>query len=58
MAAGGGLAMANSLFVKSDGSLWGMGFNNGALGDGTLFESHKPVQITITTISPTGSPNP
>jgi alpha-tubulin suppressor-like RCC1 family protein len=37
----------HSLFIKSDGSLWGMGFNlTGQLGDGTLNQStNRPTQI-------------
>jgi alpha-tubulin suppressor-like RCC1 family protein len=35
-----------SLFVKSDGSLWGMGGNeSGQLGDGTFNSTNKPEQI-------------
>jgi hypothetical protein len=37
----------HSLFLKSDGSLWGMGYNgDGALGDGTFnFDINQPEQI-------------
>ena len=36
----------HSLFLKSDGSLWGMGENdNGELGDGTYNQANTPVQI-------------
>ena len=36
----------HSLFIKSDGSLWGMGPNNyGQLGDGTTTQRTSPVQI-------------
>jgi len=36
----------HSLFLKSDGSLWGMGDNlNGQLGDGTYNNTNLPVQI-------------
>jgi alpha-tubulin suppressor-like RCC1 family protein len=36
----------HSLFIKSDGSLWGMGYNiAGQLGDGTTNDSHIPIQI-------------
>ncbi len=37
---------AFSLFVKSDGSLWGMGFNaDGELGDGTTTDTSSPERI-------------
>lgn len=36
----------HSLFLKSDGSLWGMGRNsNGELGDGTRSDANRPKQI-------------
>ena len=36
----------HSLFLKSDGSLWGMGYNGyGELGDGTLNSTNLPEQI-------------
>jgi alpha-tubulin suppressor-like RCC1 family protein len=36
----------HSLFVKSDGSLWGMGENQyGVLGDGSTTDRHSPVKI-------------
>jgi alpha-tubulin suppressor-like RCC1 family protein len=36
----------HTLFVKSDGSLWAMGFNgSGRLGDGTAVTRFNPVQI-------------
>jgi alpha-tubulin suppressor-like RCC1 family protein len=35
-----------SLFLKSDGSLWGMGLtSNGQLGDGTFYRTNQPEQI-------------
>lgn len=37
---------SHSLFLKSDGSLWGMGDNQyGALGDGTLNDTNRAEQI-------------
>ena len=37
---------AHSQFLKSDGSLWAMGFNyDGQLGDGTKTDRHSPVPI-------------
>lgn len=35
----------HSLFLKSDGSLWGMGQNTGCLGDGTFERAGRPEQI-------------
>jgi alpha-tubulin suppressor-like RCC1 family protein len=36
----------HSLFLKSDGSLWVMGYNDfGQLGDGTLNKTNRPEQI-------------
>src|SRR5581483_1093699 len=36
---------SHSLFIKSDGSLWGMGQNDqGQLGDGTFNSTNKPEQ--------------
>ena len=38
----------HSLFLKSDGSLWGMGLNaNGPLGDGTYNDTNRPEQIVV-----------
>src|SRR5262245_56208091 len=40
---------SHSLFLKSDGSLWGMGQNyDGQLGDGTLNATNRPEQIIST----------
>ena len=37
---------SHSLYIKSDGSLWAMGYNNyGQLGDGTTIDRNSPVQI-------------
>jgi uncharacterized repeat protein (TIGR02543 family) len=36
----------HTLFIRPDGSLWGMGYNaDGELGDGTITERNTPVQI-------------
>jgi hypothetical protein len=41
----------HSLFIKSDGSLWGMGLNGGGeLGDGTFTERKVPVQILASNV--------
>jgi alpha-tubulin suppressor-like RCC1 family protein len=41
-----GYAEGYSLFVKNDGSLWGMGYNgNRQLGDGTRNNTNRPEQI-------------
>jgi len=40
-----------SFFLKSDGSLWGMGSNNdGELGDGTYNNTNRPEQINATNV--------
>src|SRR5260370_28777430 len=41
-----GVVSGHHLFVKSDGSLWGMGYNyGGQLGDGTTTDRHTPERI-------------
>jgi alpha-tubulin suppressor-like RCC1 family protein len=41
----------HSLFIKSDGSLWGMGNNiSGQLGDGTDKDRHQPEQIVAANV--------
>src|SRR5260370_21153534 len=46
--AGGG---GHSLFLKSDGSVWGMGANSvGQLGDGTYNDTNRPEQIVASGI--------
>jgi alpha-tubulin suppressor-like RCC1 family protein len=49
--AGGGAANT-SLFLRSDGSLWGMGFNeSGQLGDGTYSNTNFPEQIVASNVT-------
>jgi alpha-tubulin suppressor-like RCC1 family protein len=40
-----------SLFLKSDGSLWGMGANGGELGDGTYNNTNRPEQIASSNVT-------
>jgi hypothetical protein len=41
-----------SLFIKSDGSLWGMGYNGyGELGDGTYNSTNFPEQIVASNVT-------
>lgn len=48
IAAGSG----HSLFLKSDGSLWGMGYNrDGELGDGTFNDTNRPEQIVASGVT-------
>ncbi len=48
VAAGG----TNSLFLKSDGSLWAMGYNAyGQLGDGTYSNTNRPKQIVASGVT-------
>ena len=47
VSASGGEDFGYTLFIKTDGTLWGMGYNgNGNLGDGTITQRPNPVQIT------------
>jgi len=42
----------HSLFLKSDGSLWAMGFNNdGQLGDGNDIATNQPVLIVSNNVT-------
>jgi alpha-tubulin suppressor-like RCC1 family protein len=43
----------NSMFIKNDGSLWAMGDNHGAFGDGGQSPRLTPEQVTAT-VSPPG----
>ena len=47
VAAGG----VHSLFLKSDGSLWAMGYNYpGQLGTGSLFGTNRPAEIVVSNV--------
>ena len=47
-----GTDVSHSLFLKSDGSLWGMGYNGyGELGDGSTNDSHIPKQIVCSGVT-------
>jgi alpha-tubulin suppressor-like RCC1 family protein/uncharacterized membrane protein len=47
-----GSDVSHSLFLKSDGSLWGMGCNGyGQLGDGTTNDSRVPKQIVCSGVT-------
>src|SRR6266700_2707240 len=48
----GGSSSSHSLFLKSDGSLWGMGYNGfGQLGDGTYSSTNRPEQIVASGVT-------
>ena len=41
-----------TLFIKCDGSLWGMGLNGvGQLGDGTYTERHVPEEVVFSNVT-------
>ena len=45
-------ANSHSLFLKSDGSLWGMGYNgDGELGDGTIINTNRPELIVSNNVT-------
>lgn len=47
-----GCAAVHSLFLKSDGSLWAMGYNNdGQLGDGTFNNTNRPEEIVASGVT-------
>ena len=41
----------HSLFLKQDGSLWGMGNTGGALGDGTYNNTNRPEMIVASNVT-------
>jgi alpha-tubulin suppressor-like RCC1 family protein len=52
IAAGGEVDPGHSLFLKSDGSLWAMGYNGyGQLGDGTYNNTNLPEQIVASNVT-------
>ncbi len=43
---------SHSLFLKNDGSLWGIGYNGyGELGDGTYHNTNQPEQIVASDVT-------
>ncbi len=47
-----GPGAAHSLFLRSDGSLWAMGYNEqGQLGDGTYISTNRPEQIVASNVT-------
>ncbi|HEX5398077.1 MAG TPA: chromosome condensation regulator [Verrucomicrobiae bacterium] len=52
IAAGNGYQGGHTLFLKNDGSLWGMGYNaDGELGDGTYNNTNKPELIVTSNVT-------
>ena len=52
IAGGTGYQAGHSLFLKSDGSLWGMGYNaDGELGDGTFNNTNRPELLVSSNVT-------